>query len=305
MSTLTLATGPVSWGVDFADAATNPPWELVLDEVARSPLDALELGPVGYLPEDPEALREALDERGLTAVGTFLFDALHDPSRRAEILAGAARTAAVVAAASGRVLVIIDRPSGERARTAGRSEAAPRMADEDWTRMVDLVDEVAAIAASAGLRPVFHPHAGSWVEFADEVERLLASSAIDLCLDLGHSSFAGIDPARAIEAWAPRIGHLHLKDVDPAVLARVVTHQLDFWEAVGADVFCPLGDGMVDLARVAEQLAAIGYRGYATIEQDRVPGGGEPLADLRRSVDALARAGFPIAHEARTPGGGG
>ena len=52
--TIKLATGPVTWGVDFADTPTNPPWQQVLDDIAASGLPAMELGPVGYLPEDPD-----------------------------------------------------------------------------------------------------------------------------------------------------------------------------------------------------------------------------------------------------------
>jgi inosose dehydratase len=47
MAAVELATGPVTWGVDFADAPANPPWSLVLDDIAASGLGALELGPVG------------------------------------------------------------------------------------------------------------------------------------------------------------------------------------------------------------------------------------------------------------------
>ncbi len=64
------ATGPVTWGVDFADDPANPPWQEVLDEISASGIGALELGPVGYLPEDPGRLRAELDGRGLTAVGS-------------------------------------------------------------------------------------------------------------------------------------------------------------------------------------------------------------------------------------------
>ena len=52
-----LATGPVTWGVDFADTPTNPPWQQVLDDISASGLPAMELGPVGYLPEEPGAVR--------------------------------------------------------------------------------------------------------------------------------------------------------------------------------------------------------------------------------------------------------
>jgi inosose dehydratase len=303
---LTLATGPVSWGVDFADTPGNPPWQVVLDEVVAAGLGALELGPVGYMPEDPESLRDALAQRGLTAVGTFVFDDLHEPSRRQELLATTERTAAAIDAAGGELMVLIDRPSAERVVTAGRAGVAPRMPPDRWAGMVEVIEESAAIAADAGLRPVFHPHAGGWVEFEDEVERFLSASQVDLCLDLGHTAFAGIDLARAIDDWGERIGHLHLKDVDPVVLAQVRAEGLDFWQAIAADVFCPLGDGMVDLADVAARLAAAGYKGFATIEQDRVPGGGEPLADLRRSIAALSAAGFPVStkeeQEGKAPG---
>ncbi len=111
-----LATSPVTWGVDFADRPTNPPWELVLDEIQQSGVGALELGPVGYLPEDPAVLRHALDSRGLRAVGSFIFDDLHDPARAAEILETARRACGVIAAAHGEAPGD-HRPA--RARTGG------------------------------------------------------------------------------------------------------------------------------------------------------------------------------------------
>ena len=77
-SNLELAGGPVSWGVDFADAPGNPPYEDVLTGVAAADLSWIELGPVGYLPQD----RTLLAAHGLSVAGTFVFEALHDPSAR-------------------------------------------------------------------------------------------------------------------------------------------------------------------------------------------------------------------------------
>ena len=285
-----LATGPVTWGVDFADAPGNPPWTQVLDEIAASGLGALELGPVGYLPEDPAVLRAALARRGLTAVGSFVFEALHDPARADAIAAVARRAAALVAAAGGDVLVIIDRPGPERAATAGRSAAAQRLAPRRWADLVGTTLRVADVARAHGLRPVVHPHAGSFLEFEDELERLLADTDLDLCLDTGHLAYAGVDPVSALARHADRLGHVHLKDVDGAVLAR----GLGFWDAIAAGVFCPLGTGIVDVRGALGQLARQGYDGWATIEQDRAGGSGAPLADLRRSLRACG-----LAEEAR------
>jgi inosose dehydratase len=282
-----LAASPVSWGVDFADSPGNPPWEQVLDDIESSAVGALELGPVGYLPEDAATLDAALTSRGLRSVGSFIFDDLHDADQLDRVLGTAERVARLVAAAGGGVLVIIDRPDDVRVGTAGRSSAAPRLDDDRWKAMLDQIAQVAEIGRGHGLRPVVHPHVGGYIEFEDEVDRLLADSDLDLCVDSGHFAYAGIDPATAISRYAERIGHVHLKDVRPDVLGRVGREALDFWTAIEAGVFCPLGEGVVDLAAVLDALDAASYDGYATIEQDRVPGSGQPLDDLRRSLAVL------------------
>ena len=114
---------------------------------------------------------------------------------------------------------------------------------------------------------------------------------VDLCIDTGHFAYARIDPVAAIERYAGRIGHMHLKDIRPDVLARVDAEGLSFWEAIEAGIFCPLGEGLVDLGAVLDALDAAGFDGYATIEQDRVPGTGEALDDLRQSLAVLDRVG--------------
>jgi inosose dehydratase len=256
-----LATGPVCWGVDFAGAPGNPPYEEVLEGAVAAGYHRLELGPLGYLPPD---LVPA--DHGLEICGGFVFEPLHDPARLAAVEQAARATSRRVAELGGGFLVIIAAVVPERAVTAGRPDLAPRPARADALRRG--VDRVAAIARRAGLCPVLHPHAGTYVEFADEIEPLLAVA--DLCLDTGHLAYAGIDPAEACRAWRPR--YVHLKDVD---LARAGP---DFWASVGAGAFTPLGAGDVDLPAVLRELA--GYDGYAVVEQDRAA---DPVADLRAS----------------------
>ena len=292
MADLALATGPVTWGVDFADAPANPPWPLVLDDIAASGVGALELGPVGYLPEDPPTLRAVLRERELTAVGSFVFEDFHDPAQARAIDAVTARACRAIAAAQGTVLVLIDRPGAERAATAGRSADARRLDDGQWSSLLGALGRAAALAIEHGLRPVVHPHAGSFIEFEDEIERLLGDCELALCLDTGHAAYAGIAAERALVAYGGRLAHVHLKDVHAGALARVRDQRLDFWAAIAAGVFCPLGEGVVDLPAVLAALGDVGYAGYATIEQDRVPGSGSPLGDLAQSLRVLASAGL-------------
>lgn len=288
--TIKLATGPVTWGVDFADTPTNPPWQRVIDEIAASGLRAMELGPVGYLPEDPELVRQLLADRDLLSAGSFIFDDLHDPDARSRLLDVAARVSLLITASGGTILSLIDKPDAVRVATAGRPDAAPRMDEGRWAAMLDMIGALAAVARGHGVHPVVHPHVGGYIEFEDEIERLVADTDIDLCLDTGHLAYARMDPAVMIERHAGRLAHVHFKDIRADVLARVDAERLTFWQAIEAGIFCPVGDGMVDIAEVLAALDRIGYDGFATIEQDRVPGSGEPLDDVRKSVAVIENA---------------
>ena len=280
---IVLAGAPVSWGVDFAGDPHNPSPREVLDGIAAAGLSWMELGPPGFLP----ASADALAERGLSSVGTFVFEDLRD----GDAVASAAHDAlAALVAFGGRLLVLIDRPCPPRAATAGRSDAAVRLDDAGWRATISTIRRTADAAAAVGVRAVVHPHAGGHLEFADEIERLLASLPADevgLCLDTGHALYAGMRPERLVRDYRERLEHLHIKDVTAG------RRDGDFWSAVTAGVFCPAGDGLLDLRALAGALHEVSYGGFAVVEQDRrAESPGTPAEDLRRSVARLRASGI-------------
>jgi inosose dehydratase len=74
---------------------------------------------------------------------------------------------------------------------------------------------------------------------------LLYGSPITLCLDTGHLLIGGTDPAEQARQVPDRIAHLHLKDVDSTIAAKVQSGRLSYSEAVGQGMYRPLGTGMV------------------------------------------------------------
>ena len=64
-SAIRVGTAPDSWGVWFPDDSRQTPYTRFLDEVVASGYTWIELGPYGYLPTDPEQLRDELGSRGL------------------------------------------------------------------------------------------------------------------------------------------------------------------------------------------------------------------------------------------------
>ena len=119
--TIRIGNCPCSWGVEFANDPRNPPWETVLSECAEAGYTGIELGPVGYMPEDPSTLGDALARHGLELIGGVVFRAFHDPAQWDDVLDGAVRTCKALTAHGADHLVLIDSISPRRApRRAGR-----------------------------------------------------------------------------------------------------------------------------------------------------------------------------------------
>jgi inosose dehydratase len=138
---------------------------------------------------------------------------------------------------------------------------------------------------------VLHPHVGTVIETGDDVQHVLDGSSISLCLDTGHLLIGGTDPAELARQAPARIAHLHLKDVDSTVAAKVQSGQLTYSQAVKQGMYRPLGQGDVDVPAIVGHLRAHGYNGWYTLEQDAIlneePKNEGPVADVRASAEYL------------------
>ncbi|MFH5070380.1 TIM barrel protein [Enterobacter cloacae complex sp. 2024EL-00215] len=297
-----LANAPCSWGVDFADRPENPAWQRVLDDVSRAGFLAFDLGPVGYLPDNPSVLGQALSARNLQLSAGGLFDPLTDAAALPQVLDKTRRTCEILKALDAPRLVIIDCVSAERGRTAGQSAVAPRLSHDEWGKMMQRIIQIATLARDEyGVKSYLHPHAGCYIEFEDEVDRAMADlpdDLVGLCVDTGHSAYAGIDPVKLIERYHSRIGHMHFKDIDRDVHARCVAESVDFFSAIARGVFCPLGNGVVDFVAVNDALQRMNYQGLAVVEQDVDPtGAASPFDNACASYDYLQSVGIAPARK--------
>ncbi len=295
--TIRIGNAPCSWGVEFADDPRNPPWRQVLAECAAAGYRGIELGPVGYMPEDPAVLGEALAANGLTLTGGVVFRPFHDPDQWLDVVEAAERTCRSLVSHGARHLVLIDSISSRRAPTAGRASAAEQMQPAEWAAFRDRISYIASTGAEVyGLTVSIHAHAGGFIDFEPELERLLNETDADvlkICLDTGHHSYAGYDPVAFLRRWGSRVSYVHFKDIDPQVKAQVVAAGTDFYTACGQGIFCNLGAGDVDFPAVREALMQAGFAGWCTVEQDCDPTlDVAPLDDARANRAYLERIGF-------------
>jgi len=295
--TIKIGNAPCSWGVEFADDPRNPPWGRVLDECKAAGYIGIELGPIGFMPEDPAILGDALATRGLELIGGVVFRPFHDPAQWDEVLDASQRTCRALKAHGAKHLVLIDSISPRRAPTAGRPDEAEQMSPAEWKGFIDRFRTIAKLGHEEfDLTVSLHPHAAGFMDFEAEIELLLNEidpALLKLCLDTGHSHYAGFDPVPFMKRHMPRIAYVHFKDIDPAVRTKVVVNRTGFYDACGQGIFCNLGKGMTDFKAVKNLLVQSGYQGWCTVEQDCDPAGDtSPVNDARANREYLKSIGF-------------
>lgn len=277
-----VAGAPISWGVCEA-----PDWgheiaaDRVLSEMRQLGLSATELGPTGYLGDDPAQVRELLTRYGMRLVGGFLPVPMHLEGLQLDEAERAIRTLA----AGGSDVVVLAAQSID-----GSYDRKVDLDDAEWTILFDNLKRLQDLVRDNGMTPTLHPHVGTAVEDRAAVLRLLESSDIALCLDTGHLVIGGTDPLELVRAVTERIAHVHLKDVRLPVASTV--RESSYIDAVRRGLYAPLGDGDLDIAGIVDALESAGYDGWYVLEQDAaLPGepapGDGPLRDVARSVAFL------------------
>jgi len=282
-----LAAAPISWGVcEVPGWGRQLPPERVLAEMADLGITATELGPQGWLPLDGARVRAELDRYELRLVGGFVPVVVHEPGLAAT-RTDAARAAAQLAAAGAEVFVA--------ALVADAAwSAPPHLDDAAWERAGERLRELADLVAPEGVDLVLHPHVGTLVETAEQVDRALAHTDVPWCFDSGHLLIGGVDPAAFVREHAARIGHVHLKDVDARLAADVRGGTRSLVNATQAGLFRPLGDGDAGIDAVLGLLEQSGYERWLVLEQDiaitgsEPPAGGGPVLDVRKSIEFLS-----------------
>jgi inosose dehydratase len=292
---LCLGSAPDSWGVWFPEDDHQVPYTRFLDELVTAGYTWLELGPYGYLPTDPRELADALAARGLQVSGGTTFGALHRPEAWDAMLAETRRVAALTAAAGAHHLVFI--PPMYRDEKTGEHTESPRLTPEQWNSLGGRANELGRILLEEyDIRLCLHPHADSHIQTQPEIERFLNetdSRYANLCLDTGHVAYGGGDNLDLIRRFGERVGYVHIKQMDPAVLDQVAAEELSFGEAVKRGVCVEPPAGVPDPGSIVDALSTLDAELFVIVEQDLYPCAAEvPLPIAVRTREYLAGRGL-------------
>lgn len=129
-----------------------------------------------------------------------------------------------------------------------------------------------------------YPAPGDFMKIIKSMDRRMG-----LCIDVGHTARAGVDPAKAILDAGPRLHDVHMKDLTDLSTPRSQV---------------AVGEGKLPIAQIFQALQAIRYPGYVNLEyeinsKDPLPGMQQSFAHMRGVLAGIAAASAAPSSAAR------
>jgi inosose dehydratase len=269
MKTLWIGCGQITW--------KNVDESQVLDEIALAGYDG---APAGPRPGESSATTLARFEAAhLKAAPGYFSGAFWRADQEAELLAQAEQHAAFAQAAGNTELFVaaggfnnyITARGLTRNQVAGHVHPSDSMSDEEFAQFAATLDKVGTITLEKGVRSCFHNHVGSVIETRAEIDRLwdmVDHSKLFMGPDTGHLAWGGVDVTQFCRDYAAHIQCIHLKDIEPHVLAEGREKNWDYRTFVEQGIFTELGTGFVNFPAILNSLESAGYQGWLIVETD-------------------------------------
>ncbi|MGB9610760.1 MAG: sugar phosphate isomerase/epimerase family protein [Bryobacteraceae bacterium] len=157
----------------------------------------------------------------------------------------------------------------DRHRPAGMTER------EALEHMRRIYRQIVPVAEAYGIVVNIEPH--GWFttkpEYMEEMLAFCDSPCLRMNMDTGNTFIAGQDPVAFLARFLPRVGHVHIKDVSPALAAAARG------ELTGIAVsHCAIGQGVNadNIRQCVRMLVESGYEGVLSLECE---GAGGPVIE--------------------------
>ncbi len=282
-----IGINPLTWtNDDMPELGGETPLEVCLSETAAAGYAGIELG--NKFPRVASELRPILQAHRLQLISGWYSGELLTRSVAEEKVA--VEDHLTLLADMGCSVMVFAEVSGCIHGAKGTPlSGRPQVADADWAQYGQRLTEVAKYLAGRGVAMAFHHHMGTAVQSAQDVDRLMENTGdeVGLLLDTGHLTYAGGDPVAAARAYAPRINHVHCKDMRKDVLARSLDADSGFLDSVLEGVFTVPGDGFIDYPGVFAALRGASYAGWLVVEAEQDPAIANPLKYAKMGFDYL------------------
>lgn len=284
-----LGIAPIGWtNDDMPDLGAENTFEQCVSEMALAGFTGCEIG--NKYPKDAEALKKALDLRGMQVCNawfsTFLTTKPYEETEK-----GFIEHITFLKKMGAKVVGVSEQGHSIQGTDLSIFDDKYVMNDNEWDMLCAGLNRLGRVAKDIGITLTFHHHMGTVVQTAAEIDRMMENTApelFNLLFDTGHLAYCGEDYMYVLDKYINRIRHVHLKDIRPDVVARVKAEKLSFLQGVRLGTFTVPGDGAVDFGPVFDALEKSGYEGYILVEAEQDPAVANPFEYAKKARAYIA-----------------
>ncbi len=268
------------WNDDFWSIDIGITFGQCVSEMALAGFEGCSIG--HKYPKDRALLKAELDLRGLAVSEPWVSTYFTIPEGPAQTLADVRQQLDFLDAVGGHDLVVAEFGGAANPQPIAVFPNRPIFDDAKWTALCDGLNQIGRMANDRGKRLCYHPHMGTGVNTAADIDRLMEGTSPDLVhllLDTGHLYFAGVAPLAIATKYGERIRHVHLKNNRAEIVRQARRQNWSFQTAVENGVFTVPGDpdGCIDFPPIFEALACAGFAGWIVVEAEQDPAKANPL----------------------------
>lgn len=254
------AINPIQWFATpdgWLDPTSGPELPALLEQIKRAGFDAIHAAvPSVMTVSDYAELLAQTNVRPAPGYMTVLNDDGDESAlSNSDDLKRAAATHAELGLPDIFVALKMYRDHPRVAEHAGQGYLADQ---ERLSRLVELFTQAADCVVAEGVRPLLHPHVGTWIETESETRYILdniSPKIMGFGPDIGHLTWSGADIRSLIHTYADRIGAVHIKDINLSVLETCRKASAPYRATVTQGLWAPPGKGGLPLAEYLTPLS--------------------------------------------------
>jgi inosose dehydratase len=282
---------PISWvNDDIPGLGDHYTQDQVLSEMASLGYIATEMGRL--FSQDPSSLKSKLEKYGIQLASKFIGVLFSDEKCLEKELQSFQKWVKYLHEMGCKHVIVCEMGGSMHwdPRRSPEDKTIQKLTEKEWESLVKGLHRAARLCQSFDMKLVYHFHAGTVVENADEIDRLMEltdPNLVHLLYDTGHALYGGYDPLELLHKYEDRIEYVHLKDIRLNVLEQVRKENLDFRSAVLRGMFTVPGDGCIDFVPIFEKLIQIQYDGWIIVEAEQDPAVAHPYKYAKMAKDYI------------------
>jgi inosose dehydratase len=181
------------------------------------------------------------------------------------------RDAGINPISCGVVTIKDDEKSARNAFEYARDIGVPTIVCSPDPAALPLCDK---LVKEFGIKLAIHNHGPEAKDFKSPLDAMRAIQGLDprigVCIDVGHTARAGVDPATAIRTCKARLYDCHFKDINNPHGKNAGSSEVE------------VGRGILDVHGMLQALLEVGFQGHVGFEHEKDPN--DPIPGLAESV---------------------